>query len=185
MPNDLIERKNSLLFAWMDHTGRGWLTREDYEHMSDRLAALGRPEERRNQAAVREDFMRWWPMLQEAGAVDAEGRVGRAEFLACMRANVAEPKPFIEGVVLPLADRLLKTLDTDRSGMLSYEEYVRLYEGLNVPSDTSGPAFHRLDRDGDGAISHAEWCTAIEEFFLSGDPEAPGNWLLGPPQPPG
>ena len=36
------------------------------------------------------------------------------------------------------------------------------------------------DRDSDGAISHEEFRTAICEFYLSDDENAPGNWLIGP-----
>jgi hypothetical protein len=34
-------------------------------------------------------------------------------------------------------------------------------------------------RDGSGELSYAEFRQAIVEFYLSGDPNAPGNWLLG------
>ncbi|MFD7656077.1 hypothetical protein ACFV4N_19075 [Actinosynnema sp. NPDC059797] len=38
-----------------------------------------------------------------------------------------------------------------------------------------------LDTDGCGAIGHEEFRTAIGEFSLGTDPDAPGNWLLGSP----
>jgi hypothetical protein len=41
-------------------------------------------------------------------------------------------------------------------------------------------AFRRLDRDGSGKITKEEFRTAITEFYLSDDENAPGNWLLGP-----
>ena len=40
-------------------------------------------------------------------------------------------------------------------------------------------AFRYLDRDGDGYLDVAEIVKAVEEFYLSDDPDAPGNWLLG------
>jgi hypothetical protein len=32
----------------------------------------------------------------------------------------------------------------------------------------------------DEYLSFAELETGLEEFFMSDDPDAPGNWLLGP-----
>lgn len=41
-------------------------------------------------------------------------------------------------------------------------------------------AFAKLDLDGDGYISAAEFTRLYLEFFTSEDPEAPGNWFWGP-----
>jgi hypothetical protein len=54
-----------------------------------------------------------------------------------------------------------------------------MYTALGIPSTTSSEAFKRLDRDGSGEITHTEFNQALVEFYLSGDPKAPGNWLLG------
>ncbi|MCP5972796.1 hypothetical protein NL361_28560, partial [Klebsiella pneumoniae] len=62
----------------------------------------------------------------------------------------------------------------------SQTEYVRMYDALGVPPTHSEAAFRLLDRDNDGRLSHAEFRTAITEFYLSTDPKAPGNQLLGP-----
>jgi hypothetical protein len=56
-----------------------------------------------------------------------------------------------------------------------------MYDGLGIDPTYSSEAFRRLDRDGDGELSHEEFRAAIVEFYLSDDENAPGNWLLGPP----
>ncbi|MFI6170550.1 hypothetical protein ACIBCN_27465 [Nocardia sp. NPDC051052] len=57
-----------------------------------------------------------------------------------------------------------------------------MYDSLGIDPAHSSDAFRRLDRDGDGSLSYAEFRTAIVEFYLSDDQNAPGNWLLGPPR---
>ncbi|MEU7199215.1 EF-hand domain-containing protein [Streptomyces sp. NPDC045470] len=180
MANDALDRKFSLLFDWFDRTEDGWLTHEDFEVMGGLFMAVARPEDHENRAALREAFGRWWELLRDAGGTDGEGRVGRRPFIGLMRSHVTDPKTF-EHVVLQIVDALMRALDTDRDGVLTTEEYVRMYEALHIPREISAPAFRRLDRDGDGAISHAEFRKAIEEFYLSPDPDAPGDWLLGSP----
>ncbi|MFH9422865.1 EF-hand domain-containing protein [Streptomyces sp. NPDC017529] len=180
MAYDALERKFSILFDWFDQTDDGWLTSEDFERMAGLFTAVARPGDQANRTALRAAFVRWWDVLRDAGGVDAEGRVGRQAFIDLMRSHVTDPKTF-EHVVLQIVDALMRALDTDGNGRLTADEYVRMYDALGIDPATSTPAFHRLDRDGDGAVSHAEFRTAIEEFYLSPNPEAPGNWLLGSP----
>ncbi|MFI6025420.1 EF-hand domain-containing protein [Amycolatopsis magusensis] len=182
MSHDVTERKFSILFDWFDHTDDGWLTRPDFEQMAELFTAVARPDDHENRAAMREAFTGWWDVLRDAGATDVQDRVGRQKFVEVMRTGVTEPEHF-EHLILGIVDALMRALDTDGSGELSADEYVRMYDALGVKPETSAAAFQRLDRNGSGSISHAEFRTAIEEFYLSADPEAPGNWLLGSPSP--
>ncbi|MBV9010519.1 MAG: hypothetical protein JO272_00480 [Pseudonocardiales bacterium] len=38
-----------------------------------------------------------------------------------------------------------------------------------------------MDADGDGQLSAEEFTRAAIEFWSSTDPDAPGNWWMGPP----
>ena len=81
---------------------------------------------------MHETFRRWWDLLVDADAADAGQRVGRPQFLAVMRSHVTHPEHFPD-VVLPIADALMRALDTDGSGTLSADEYVRMYDALGIP----------------------------------------------------
>jgi hypothetical protein len=81
---------------------------------------------------------------------------------------------------MAIADAVMKAADTNVDGVLSQAEYVAMYGVLGVAPEQSAPAFARLDIDGDGVVSHEEYRTAIVDFYLSTDPDAPGNYLLGP-----
>lgn len=179
MAQDTTENKFSILFDWFDHTDDDLLTREDFERMAELFTAVARPDDEDNKAAMREAFAGWWELLLDAGVAD-DGRVGRREFIEVMRSSVTAPENFGR-VVLGIIDALMRALDTDGSGTISLDEYVRMYDALGISPATSGEAFRRLDRNGSGTISHEEFRTAIEEFYLGTDPDAPGNWLLGSP----
>jgi Ca2+-binding EF-hand superfamily protein len=80
---------------------------------------------------------------------------------------------------LPLADALFSVLDADRDEHLSKDEYSRIFMSAGVDGTIVATAFGKLDRNGDGRISRQEWRVAVDEFFASQDPQAPGAWLLG------
>ncbi|MBO0819988.1 MAG: hypothetical protein J2P26_03965 [Nocardiopsaceae bacterium] len=179
MSQDYSERKFNYLFDWFDHTRNGYLTREDFEQLADVFAAQAPDHDQRNRTAILEAFLRWWHVLVEAGGADSEQRISREKFQAIMRSHIIQDEHF-ELIIFGIIDSLMDALD-DGSGKLTKEQYVGMYDALGIPPEISTPAFGKLDRDQDGAISHAEFRIAIDEFYRSTDPEAGGHWLLGTP----
>jgi Ca2+-binding EF-hand superfamily protein len=167
------------LFGWFDQGKDGYLTHEDFQRMAELFAALAREEDQANATAMRDAFERWWGLLLTHGDTDTDGRLTRPEFVEVMKSNVTSPENF-ESAVLAIADALMSALDTNKDGVLESREYIQMYSALGIPPEHSSDAFRRLDRDSDGAISHEEFRTAICEFYLSEDENAPGNWLIGP-----
>lgn len=178
MTIDSQARKFSYVFTWFDQNGDGWLTRDDFEKIAGLFTALADEKDQKNKTAMKSAFMHWWGLLLEAGEGTPGEKIGEPEFIRIMKSSVIAPENF-ENAVGGIADGLIGALDRDGNGSLSREEYVRMYDALGVPPATSGEAFKRLDRDGSGEISYAEFRQAIVEFYLSADPNAPGNWLLG------
>ncbi|MEU7583475.1 EF-hand domain-containing protein [Streptomyces sp. NPDC041068] len=179
MTEDVKAQKFSTLFRWFDQNGDDRLTHDDVREMTELFTGLAREDDKENAAAMRNAFETWWQLLLDHGDSDGNGRISRQEFIAVMKANVTDPRHF-EEAVLAIVDGLMRALDTNQDGVLSQSEYVRMYDALGIPPVHSEEAFRLLDRDGDGSLSHAEFRAAITEFYLSADPKAPGNWLLGP-----
>lgn len=178
MTTDLQAKKFNYLFTWFDQNGDGSLTRDDFEKMAGLFTALADEDDQKNKALMQKGFMHWWGVLLKAGEGTPGEKIGKQEFIRIMNASVIAPENFEEAVG-GIVDGLIGALDRDGNGSLSREEYVRMYDALGVPPATSTEAFKRLDRDGSGEISYAEFRQAIVEFYLSADPNAPGNWLLG------
>ncbi|MEV0278080.1 EF-hand domain-containing protein [Streptomyces sp. NPDC050610] len=179
MTEDVKAQKFSTLFRWFDRNGDGRLTRDDFQQMADLFAGLVREGDEENAAAMRAAFETWWRLLLAHGDSDGSAQISRHEFITVMAADVTDPRHF-EEAVLALVDALMRALDTNQDGVLSQAEYVRMYDVLGIPPVHSEAAFRLLDQDGDGSLSHAEFRSAITEFYLSDDPKAPGNRLLGP-----
>lgn len=177
MTTDLQTKKFNYVFTWFDQNGDGWITRDDMEKIAGLFTALADENDQKNRTMMKNGFMHWWSLLAASEGAAGE-KIGKEEFIRIMHSSIIAPENF-ENAVGGIADGLLGALDRDGNGSLSREEYVRMYDALGIPPATSTEAFKRLDRDGSGQLSYAEFRKAIVEFYLSGDPNAPGNWLLG------
>ncbi len=149
MPVKVKNQKFTMLFDWFDQGGDGVLTHDDFRAMGELFAALAAEDDRENATAMREAFEEWWRVLLEHGDANGDGRIDRQEFLDVMAADVTAPEHF-EKAVLAIADALMRALDTNRDGVLSKDEYVRMYDALGIPPVHSEDVFRRLDRDGTG-----------------------------------
>ncbi|MFI5780652.1 EF-hand domain-containing protein [Nocardia sp. NPDC051570] len=179
MADSAKNRKFTILFDWFDQGRDGYVSEDDLQQMATLFIALPGGEAPQKAQALRGAFDKWWGLLLAAGDADGDGRLERDEFIQVMHSSVTAPENF-EGAVLTIADAFMGIVDTTGDGSLSFDEYVQMYKGLGIDPAHSSDAFRRLDRDGDNAISYDEFRTAIVEFYLSDDENAPGNWLLGP-----
>lgn len=177
--SDLQDQKFTYVFNWFDKTGDGFLTQDDIDKVSNEFSALAKSSDQKNKDAINQGFQNWWNFLLDARADKTSQKIAKQEFIRIMYGVIIAPNNF-EKAIGSIVEGLLGALDRDGSGTLSQYEYVGMYHALGIPPDTSSESFKRLDRNGDGQISHDEFSQALSEFYLSADPSAPGNWLLGP-----
>jgi Ca2+-binding EF-hand superfamily protein len=71
-------------------------------------------------------------------------------------------------------------VDIDGNGRISPQEYALFLKAYNVDERLFDDIFRHLDLNGDGYLSRDEIFKLVREFYLSDDPQAPGNWLVGP-----
>jgi len=179
MSEGVKSRKFNVLFDWFDQNQDGYLTRDDFQQMASLFTNLPGGDNPEHSQALREAFDKWWSLLLDSDHIDTDGRIGREGFISVMHSSVTTPGNF-EDAVIRIANAFIRIVDTTADGSLDFDEYVRMYHGLGIHPTHSSEAFRRLDRDGDGKLSHEEFRDAIIEFYLSEDDNAPGNWLLGP-----
>lgn len=101
------------------------------------------------------------------------------EFLAA-NTLILSNREIFDAVAMSVAHNLMKWQDKDRDGRISHAEFLGATAVFGQTPGGAEEAFSHLDRDGDGYINLDEWLRDTEEFFMSDDPNAPGNWLLGP-----
>lgn len=176
MLTDLQKRKFTRMFDAYDADHSGYLEFADFEAQFNNLAqmraiASDSPEYDQLQSGYR---AAWGHMRQFADS-DRDDRLVIDEWLAYCSELVESPDTFDRGIGA-IARLNAKLLDDDGDGLISLEELVAFRANLDTEKEA---IFKQFDRDGDGNISGDELVELFREFFLSDDPNAPGNIWYG------
>ena len=173
MPSDMMQKKLARMFALYDRNGDQLIEAEDYERIGQGFARVvgakaGTPEYQ----GIVGFYTGSWDRLKVLDT-DGDGKVGRDEFIAANAQLNHE-------AIVAISDTLIRMNDRDRDGKLSRDEFAAGLGVYDIPSAGAQQAFAKLDRDGDGYLVREELLKDVEEFFTSDDPNARGNWLVGP-----
>ena len=74
---------------------------------------------------------------------------------------------------------IFELFDQDKNGIISLDEYVDMFTVYHIDMKYSAKSFLKLDTNHDDCISKVELFNAVTDFFISDDPDAPGNWIFG------
>jgi Ca2+-binding EF-hand superfamily protein len=173
-------RKLARMFSVLDVDGDGFVERADYTRRVEALARLrGWSQESPEYVRNLQHALDEWESLRESADADDDGHVTREEFLRygdIFLDDREAVRSYARGDVQLLFD----SLDTDGDGKVSAEEYSAYLQVCGVDASAAAAFFAHADLNEDGQITRTEMAHAIEEFLLSENPEAGGNFLFGP-----
>ena len=92
---------------------------------------------------------------------------------------MAQPAQFTS-MMMGIVRTILTLLDTNNDGKVSAPESAAYLTAWGATAAEIAEAFRQLDHNGDGYLTTDELRQNAEEFFFSDDPNARGNWLIGP-----
>ena len=180
MLSELQRRKLERRFALFDVSENGVLDKDDFELAAQRVArAFRRVPGMRGYRGIRSSHLQQWQHLQAAMDADGDGNITKDEYIAAMTSKVIEDPTGYDQVIRPSIEAMLDIADVNHDNQLDPEEFVRMLGAYSVPAEDAAAVFARLDRDDSGYLTRDEIDLAFEEFFLSDDADAPGNWLFG------
>lgn len=176
----LQTRKLTRAFSLFDVDRNGFMERSDCELVVGATTqamgyALGSPE----YEAYHTEYMAGWDDLLQLGDSDHDQRLSLTEFCDAYGKMMAAPARF-NAVILSTVKTIISLWDSNKDGKVSQSEYNAYLIAFHATEAEADAAFGRLDRNGDGYLTVDELIQSAEEFFLSDDPEASGNWLVGP-----
>ena len=177
--SDILERKLTKDFDSIDFDGNGVLARDDMQRFADNVCReFNQSPDSEKCRVFQQGCMQWWDKLLNTMDKDSDHQVSREEYIRAYR-DASEAK--IMAMLDPYVDGLYTLIDDDGDDRISKSEFARLERAAGVPEAEISDVFERLDKDGSGYLSKAEFSMYIQHFYCSTDPDSPGNHLLGKP----
>lgn len=184
MLSDLQRRKASHYFAILDIDGDGLLNADDFEVRADRLADAHDLTDSEARAEMRRRVLSWWDHLCALADLDDNECITREEWATYWEALQISVDQEGESRTRTLDSleraargtfHAMQTTDADHVTKAEYHDWLDIWD-----ADPTASTFHSLDRDSTGTLTEEDLIIAVKEFYLSDDPEAPGNVLYGP-----
>ena len=181
MLGDLQRQKAAYYFDLIDEDDNGLIEPADFQLRADRLAEVLKVTDETEREELRERVLQWWEHLSTLADANADGQITREEWrMYWARFKVAvsmgNNRRSIENLE-KAARQTFRAIDRSGSGRITEEEFSNWLKAWDV-DDVAG-VFERLDRDNSGYLTEEDLAEATTEFYLSNDPDAPGNVLYG------
>ncbi len=180
---ELQKTKLIHMFELIDTDGNGVLEFADFQEVIDFLAEE-REWDRSNRHYMKlvGTNRRLWRSLLKSCNLDADKEVSLMEWLAYhVKIFTAAdfPNPEFQMTLSSIADFFFQMMDVDGDGQADREDYTIFCQAYGLPAEQAHRIYHLLDRDGNGTLSRDEVLALVREFYLSDDPDAPGNLFFG------
>lgn len=181
MLSDLQRRKLERRFALYDVSENGLVDQDDFDLAAQRVArAFNRAPGMPGYRAILNSFRQQWQQLKAAVDGNDDNTVTLDEYLTAMTKIVISDSTGYARVIQPSVQAMMEIADTDHDDQLTAEEFYCMMRAYRVTATAAAASFARLDHDRKGYLTRTEIDQAFAEFFMSDDPDLPGNWLFGP-----
>lgn len=180
MLTTLQTRKLTRGFNLFDLDRNGVMDRQDCELVIKATTqAMGYAPDSPEYTAYHDEYMAGWDALVALGDSDGDQKLTLAENLAAYDKLMAQPEQF-NALILGFVKTAIALWDSNQDGKVSEEEYKNYLLTVHVTETEAADAFRRLDLNGDGYLTQEELFANLQDYFLSDNPDAPGNWVFGP-----
>ncbi|MBT2411045.1 EF-hand domain-containing protein [Streptomyces sp. ISL-12] len=165
-----------LVFTLFDADGNGVLESDDFELMSNRVAAAAPGADETRQQAMRAGFTRYWNTLVGELDADRDGRITYDEFQAC----VLSPERF-SGAVDEFAAGFARLGDLDGSGTVTRPVFTGMLRGVGFELPNIQALFEALGPDDADRVRVDAWEAEIKNFYAPDKGGVPADLLAPSP----
>jgi hypothetical protein len=180
MTGQLQREKAAYYFSIIDEDNNKYIEADDFEMRAERLVEARGVTDPDAKAEIHDQVMNWWHHLCSVADVDNDERVTQREWQRYWQGLQTAVENSNEAVLDELeraARATFRSIKVDDGDQVTQAEYAEWLAAWGV-DDAEAP-FDRLDRDDTGGLTEEDLVQAVREFYLSNDPDAPGNVLYG------
>jgi len=173
--SEFQRRKVAGVFKAMDVDQDGFLEEEDFEALTERWVGIrGYEPGSAEYDRLRSIMMGWWAALLAMSDQDRDDKVTLDEVLL-----VVDQLGSMDAEVMGTADAMFDAIDENGDGLISVEEHKQVVNAWKGSYAGAEEVFPRLDLDGDGYLSRAEFRELWAGFWRGDDPASPSQWVFG------
>ena len=182
MLSQLLQKKNTKNFQVYDLDRSGFVELADLELCASNLAKLRNWEPESSEfLELKTNYSAIWTNFWQPADISGDGKVSLEEYLNLADSSISN---FPNSTVLQdahknKADVIFNILDASNDGQISLREYQQFCVAVGLTQKDAETAFAHLNRNANGHISRDEYLQASQEFHISDDLNAAGNWLYG------
>lgn len=176
MSSAIQQRKLEYFFSVLDLNGNGILQPDDFTIVGDRISDLiGLPKKSKKRLHLKVRSYRLF--IQILTDIEKEKtELNKSEWLSFFtELEVEHSQKYISRTV----SYLFSIFDQNGDGLITEDEYLDMFKAYDLNLEHVAMGFKLLDLNGDAQLSKEELLSAFHDFFLSTDPDAPGNWIFG------
>jgi hypothetical protein len=176
MLTDVQKKKLRHLFGVMDSNRDGRVEWADYERIAKNIAdTRGYGPGSDGYGELMGQYKYGWE--QAAPFADGSG-MDLNKWLEYNDALLGTPGIY-DTLVRPAAAMIFDAFDLDGDQKVSVDEWREFFRCYSVDPAEADNCFGKYDLNGDGYVSRSELVDLVGQFYLSSDPDAPGNLLFG------
>jgi len=179
MLSEVQEKKLRHFFSVMDDDGNHILEPDDFTAVAHKISDIleyPKKSSKRLQLHVR-SYRLFIQLLADIGK--EETNITLEEWLGLFDRILHGKSTYIKNYVYRTASYIFSLFDQDGNRYIDKDEYRDMFRVYGINEAYLENGFGKLDINGDGQLSKNEIIKGMTDFFLSSDPEAPGNWIFG------
>ncbi|MBD2525721.1 EF-hand domain-containing protein [Nostoc sp. FACHB-133] len=179
MLSELQKKKLTYYFHVFDADKNGVLEKSDFDKIVNEYAeSYNIAKDSEIYQYISSTYGKRWEGLAKEADTNADNKVSLDEWLSYQDKLVNDPKS--DFLWLKIASMFHDIQDINKDGSINLEEYQVLYKIHGIGNASlAAEIFYKLDFDGDGKIMKNDHLNLVADFYLSDNPQAPGNLFFG------
>lgn len=182
MFSDFQRKKIAYFFKLLDLNRNGLLQFNDFSDMAEHVRLKLEVEEgSKDHKRIADKATRLFHQFLEDISRAEQQSISEVEWVTFFESKLGdeEDEETLEEYQELIFQYVFDFFDQNHDGFIAKNEYQMFFDIFGADQEFFDKSFSLLDKNGDGKISRYEMLASIEEFLISDDPEASGNWTFG------
>jgi Ca2+-binding EF-hand superfamily protein len=179
MLSELQKKKLTRLFQFYDCNGNQVIDYKDIHEICQHFSReFGWATGSRQDMDFRAFFLNTWKNLINTADLNFDNKITLMEFITAHEKRISSELEYIK-IFQPFLRHLFLIIDKEAKGKITAEEFGNLYVAFRNEKEQAMEVFKKMDLNHDGYLSFDELAIMHKQFYLSSNPQDPGNVFFG------